>query len=498
MVEHPRGGVRRFRLLEIIHQYAREKLSAAGEATEYRDRQLQFVLEWAEATGPKLTGRDQQRWLDAVEGEYGNLRAALAWSLDSGHIEAGLRTVIALYQFWTVRDYVDEPRAWLSRLLERADDGVSLAVRAEAVANAGMLAGFRGDAAATAAYGREAAALAEAAGQEGKRALAWALGAQAYGARAQGDHETAFALAQQEIQLFRELGDQFLLAVSLTAWSFGPMSLGKLEVARAMLDEGLALLRQVGPPYRIAMALNFSGDLARLEQNYGRAQTAYDESIALLRHIGAVRDLASVLHNLGHTRLRLGDAPAAQALFGDSLALHQAQRNLPGVAECLIGFAAVAAASGQSALGARLLAAAVAMGGQHVATAWAATRMEYEHTLTRIRAGLAESKFEAEQAAGRALTLEQAIEAALAIVPKLGARQPHHPGDLTRREAQILRLIADGESNQAIAGELVLSVRTVERHIANIYQKIGAAGPAARTAAANFAFRHGLGLTPPR
>jgi DNA-binding CsgD family transcriptional regulator len=317
--------------------------------------------------------------------------------------------------------------------------------------------------------------LAEAAGEEGKVALFWALSAQAYGARGAGDFQTEFALGQREIQLSRELGDPYQLGLTLYLYSPTAMTLGKYDEARAMLDEALPLLRQAGNPYRIAMALNYSGDLARCERNYVQAQTAYEESISLLREIAAVRDVASVLHNLGHTCLHLGDVERAHSLFSESMATQQAQQNTPGMAECLIGFAALAIVRNMPAAGARLLAAVVAIGGENIASAWAATRMEYEHTLALVRAGLTETEFQAEQAAGRTFSLQQAVEYAQNL-PLKSAAPPairEKPDDLTVREREVAALIAQGKSNGEIADELVVSKRTVEKHIANLLSKLG-------------------------
>ena len=467
-------GEARYSLLETIRQYAQEKLLASGEWSVIHDRHLQYFLQLAEETAKKLSGQYQQLWLSYLEGEYDNIRAAMTWALESGRIEAGLRIANAIYQFWTIRDYVQEGLAWVERLLAQADETISPVVHANALAFASFLAGFRGNTSAQMRYGQEAAALAEAAGDEGKRALGWALSAQAYGARAAGDHETEFTLAKRGIQLYRELGDSYFLGVSLSVWSFTPMSLGKYDEARAMLDEGLPLLRALGDPYRIAMALNFSGDLARLEQNYARAETAYEESISILRHIGAVRDLASALHNLGHTCLHLGDVERAHALFSESMATQQAQQNAPGMTEGLIGFAALATVKGMPAAGARLLAVVVAVGGENIASAWAATRMEYEHYLALARADLTETEFQAEQAAGRALTLEQAVEYAQNLPLNASPQRAQKKSDeLSMREREVVALIGQGKSNAEIADELVVSKRTVEKHIANILSKLG-------------------------
>ena len=465
----------RYQLLETIRQYAQEKLAASGEGPALRNRHLRGFLSLAETTVARLSGPDQQRWLNRLEVENDNLRAALAWSLESGATEAGLRIAIALYQFWTIRDYVEEGLGWYERLLAYAPAAVSLGVRANALAFASMMAGFRGKTAKQMRYGREAADLAEAAGDEGKAALRWVLAAQASQARAAGDHETVFDLNQREIQLSREIGDRYQLGVSLSTSSFTAMSIGQYETARVWLDEALPLLRDLGDPYRIAMTLNFSGDLARCERDYARAQTDYEQSIAWLRQIGAVRDLASAWHNLGHTCLHLGDVERAHTLFNDSLAAHQSQKNTPGIAESLIGFAALAAVRGLPAAGARLLAAVVAIGGPRTASAWPATRLEYEHYLALVRSSLSETEFETGQAAGRALSLEQAVAYAQNLpLPAAGAPKPGDMGhDLTVREREVAVLIAQGKSNAEIAEALVLSKRTVEKHIANIFSRLG-------------------------
>jgi non-specific serine/threonine protein kinase len=242
-----------------------------------------------------------------------------------------------------------------------------------------------------------------------------------------------------------------------------------------MLDEALPLLRESGDLYRIAMALNYKGDLARCEQNYQQAQTAYEESISLLRKIDAVRDLASALHNLGHACLHQGFVEQANALFNESMVLHQEQGNRPGMAECLLGYAALAIVADLPAAGARLHAAAAEIDGRHITSEWAATRMEYEHYLERARAGLVEREFQAEQAVGQRLSLEQAVAYAKDVAQKVVAAQPTRQqlDQLSPRERQVAILIAQGKSNGEIADELVVSKRTVESHIANILSKLG-------------------------
>ena len=275
--------------------------------------------------------------------------------------------------------YVHEGLAWFERLFAQADEGVSPVVRVNALAFAAFLAGFLGNSSATVAYGREAVALAEAAGDEGNPMLILALGGLASGAEAMGDYQTTFAIQERMIQLYRDSPvPSFYLGMSLFVQGGTAIELGYYDTARALLDESLTLAREAGDAFRIAHILNTFGDLARCEQNYAEAQANYENGVALLRELGASRDLASLLKNLGHTCLHLGDFKRAHALFSESLAVYQAQQNTPGMAECLIGFAALAVVQGLLSDGARLLAAAVAVGSEGVISSWAATRMEYE------------------------------------------------------------------------------------------------------------------------
>jgi DNA-binding CsgD family transcriptional regulator len=241
-----------------------------------------------------------------------------------------------------------------------------------------------------------------------------------------------------------------------------------------MLDEALPILRDAGSPYRIAMALNYSGDLARCEKRYRPAQRAYEESLRLLRDLDAPRDLASVLHNLGYCYLHTANPERAGALFSESLAIQVAQGNIRGVAECLSSYAAWSSVRGLHGAAARLLAAAAAVGGQDMASAWAATRMEHDHWLAVVRSKLTPEDFDAEQRVGYELNLDEAVAYARGL-PLSPAPAPSatRTGGLTPRELEVAALIAAGRTNGEIGRDLSVSKRTVETHMAHILAKLG-------------------------
>jgi non-specific serine/threonine protein kinase len=466
----------RYRLLETIREYALEKLEGSGEASRLRDRHLDWFLARAEEIAPKLEGSSYQGlWLNWLDGEQDNLRAALAWSLQSRHIEAGLRLAVALVWYWRLHGSDVEIRTWLERLLEQTDETVPLLVRAHATMYASQAAAALSDPAAATAHGRAAVALCEAMGEAGKPLLANALVGLGRAVQATGDFVTAMEIAEPATRIFRELGDLFGLGFTLFGQAEGSLALGNYVKARAAIEEGLAIAQDVANPYLLALAFNVLGDLERFEGNYESAQVAHEQSLAGLRQIGAARDQAAVLHNLAHAHLHLGDLTQAHKYFSESMAMQQEQDNIEGIAECLLGFGAMASVAGLPTQAARLFAAAVALGGKTIIVQWPAERMEYEHYLSAIQSKLTDQEYEEAQIKGQMLTMEQAVEYAqsLPLVPLARASEVSDEfGGLTEREHEVVALIVQGKKNSEIAEHLVLSKRTVEKHVANILSKL--------------------------
>ncbi len=315
----------------------------------------------------------------------------------------------------------------------------------------------------------------------------------------QGNYAAAVPFYEESLALSREVEDIYHIADTLQRLGDLARLQGDYERATAIYMESLDMWQKSGNKGGIAEASNLLGEATELQHNYAQARRHYEVSLDILRHIGSNRMTAAVLHNLGRVSQREEDLEHAFALFAESLALNTEIDYKPGIADCLVGLAGVAVTQRDPERAARLLGAAEphleAMRGFMPLT----DRSSYETIMAHVRTQLSEAQLTLAWLDGQAMALEQAIvyaqEPASASaypvsVPTTGATtQATYPAWLTKREVEILRLVAQGLSDAQVADALVISPRTVHGHLRSIYSKLGVNS---RTAATRVAIENQL------
>jgi predicted ATPase len=372
--EGPEGEAR-FVMLETIHEYARERLEASGEAEETWRLHAEYFLGLAEEAEPELSEADQLACLERLEAEHDNMRAALTWSLEKGS-ETALRLAGALARFWEMRAHFLEGSAWLEAALRQSDRvdaaATDVAMRAKLLSEAGTFAFFR------------------------------------------TDFEHAIVLHGEALKLYRELGDDSGVAFALLCLGAQHMEKGDPERAVPFLEEALALSHRIGDKRNIASTLHNLAEVERQRGNYERAKTLGMQSIALSREMEDKWDLAVVVGWLGLLAVWSGeDYDLAERSLEEALALDRELGNWAYGAYCLESFAGLAGARAQGTRAAQLWGAAEALRTNIGAPLPHDARLLYEPSIATARAKLGEAAWEAAFAQGMAMAPEEAAEYAL-------------------------------------------------------------------------------------
>jgi predicted ATPase/DNA-binding SARP family transcriptional activator/DNA-binding CsgD family transcriptional regulator/Flp pilus assembly protein TadD len=463
----------RYRLLEPVRQYAREQLDVSGEAEAIGSRHAEFFLALAEEAEPELKGPQQVEWLDRLETEHDNLRAALSWSLGRG-ADLGPRMAVALCLFWYTRGYLSEGRTYLEAVAR--SDVVATRERARALDGLGWIAEPQGD------YGRARTAYEESLvlyrRSGDKTGVANVLGDLGSLALDRGDYEQATSLLQESLTLHRELGSREDLIGVLDGLGVLASAKGEQEQSISFFSEALALSRGTGNVRRTAVSLGNLGFTMLAHGDPGQAKALLDESLALFREIGDSSNIAVSLMNSALATLSKGDHGRVQALCEESLKLLQKAQDTQHIADCLGIMASAAGARGSAKRAARLWGAAEALREEVGVPLQPEDRMVLDPYLATARSSLGEIAWRTTLVEGRAMTSEQAIEYALdageSLLPSLAThRTSENTTVLTPREEEVAVLVSRGLTNRQIASELSISEHTVATHIAKILKRLG-------------------------
>jgi len=443
----------RYRMLETVREYAREKLIASGEAEVIRDRHLDFFVAFAEEVEPKLRGAEQFQWLACLEMEYANLRAALEWSLGPGRVEQGLRLAGALAWFWRMGAHWTEGQARVENLLRQPEATAKTLTRARALFAATLLAGRLDDVKSRSQRLEETIAIARELGPAGKGLLAVALVFSAarttvdnlisvqallHEGRAiaqelddawtsamvlwqrghwlaiQRDYQAARRTFETSLALFRSVGDKYSTMLISREIAHLCFEEGDYGAARLQEEQNLTFFRQVKDRRDVFATLNALGEIARAEGQYEQAKKYYEESLAIKRELGSKTSIVVALMNLGITMVHLGDMLRAKQLFAESLELVRETAWRSGMISVLVLFASLAVAQKQAEQAARVFGAVEPwLKSADARVTSPADVVEFERNLASARAQLGDASFNVAWAEGRAMSLEQAIEYAL-------------------------------------------------------------------------------------
>jgi predicted ATPase/DNA-binding SARP family transcriptional activator len=404
----------RYDMHEAVRQYAEWQLREAGELEQTRDRHLLYMLALAEAAEPELVGPEQKSWLNRLDAEHDNMRAALQWALAGAEPQPVLRLSGALMRFWAVRGHLSEGRRWMEQILaHRGYSAAPVPLRLKGLNAAGMLTRLQGDYAQSKALLEGCLELARENGET--RWVAIALNALGLVARRQGDPDKAARLYEESLVLARQVGDRLGTVNALANLAGVVNAQGDRERARGLYEESLAYSREAGDRLGIAADLNNLANVVFDLGDYGRARGLYEESHALYREGGDQYGQSLTLFNLGDLAIRTGDHERARANLTEGLALSQVLGDNARCAEYLERLALLAANQRDPVRAARLWGAAAALREALGAAHSPHEIADHEREVQVARAQLDEATFAAAWEAGRALSLEQAVAEALGV-----------------------------------------------------------------------------------
>ncbi|HEX2740255.1 MAG TPA: BTAD domain-containing putative transcriptional regulator [Rubrobacter sp.] len=439
VVDSADGSGLRYRMLEPVRRYGLERFGASGEADAVRRRHACWYFELCKEVEPWLRGARHEVWLEQLEREYGNLRAALSWALERGEVDLGLWFGAALGESWYMSGNLSEGRRWLEAALSNSGDAPPTPSRIKALLRAGW--------------------------------IAWE----------QGDYESSVAMSEESLMLSREFGDEAGTVAALSNLGWAALLVNDLQKASALAEEAVTLGSAMDDTGGIARALLIPGLTAVAGGDQEQAIALHEESLALARKAGD--DVAESL-SLGmgvFAYLGQGDIRRAKALCEQSLALPPQPRVMNATSFQLHASAALASSQGLPLRSARLWGAAAALRENIGASLSPVELRVYRPYIEAARQQVGETAWEEAWAEGKAMTVEQAEE--YAVTDKEARARPRRvprevvPGKqsddgLTGREWEVAHHVAAGLTNRQIASKLTISENTVANHVASIARKL--------------------------
>jgi predicted ATPase/DNA-binding CsgD family transcriptional regulator len=489
-----RGSEHRYQLLNTVRAFAEAKLAASPERDRMWQAHADFFAGLVHQAEVGFEGPDQARWLERLELEHDNIRAALRRHLP-GSAETAGRIAGPLWPFWYRRGYYYEARSWFEQLIGWTEQ-MEPKVGASVLTGAGVLAFLQCDYVMADDRLRAALALYERLGEEvGVATVRQRLGSIA---REQARYADAVELHRSARDLWEKVGDPTGVAASDDYLAFAAWLQGDAATAEAHGLAALSCFRAAGMRQETAFALVNLGMAAHCAGDERVAVDCLGEALSISRDIGYLEGVAWAAHELGS--ITFGSDDRAGAWLREALETHVALGDRWRAASVLETAAVKLLAPADAPRAVRVLAASSSLRDQLGTPVPPVERAELEAGLERLRGRLGEAAFARAWAAGLGVRLDDAValvaaDAAPASVdaPDLSAPPPTEalPYELTRREVDVLRLISDGFTNRQIGKELYISPGTAAVHVSNILRKLGVG---TRVEAAGIAYRLGLSV----
>jgi predicted ATPase/DNA-binding SARP family transcriptional activator len=407
------AGEPRLGMLETIREYALEQLAACADVDAARRRHALHFAAIAEAAEEGLLGPDQLEWLERLDADRDNIRAALTWAVESHEAEIGLRIAASLWRYWNMRNHEREARERLEELL--ALGSATRGTRAKAQTSVASMAQWQGD---HETIRRMCEASVPVHRELGKlRWLTLSLGLLATSAVGTGDLDEARAITEHELELAREAGDRMSESYALAHLSVTLAAAGRLEEGERALDEAVRLARILGNLRSVASFGMTLAGFALVRGDHARARDLFEESLATHRRLSDGWGIPMSLLGLTYLALEGAEYARARTLLGESLGLDRENGDQPGLANDLEMAARLAATRGCYGRAVEIYASSAvlrAVAGRQMHLAWWQFWWpDPAPEIAELRAELGEEEFGQAWARGREMSVQEAIDSAL-------------------------------------------------------------------------------------
>jgi predicted ATPase/class 3 adenylate cyclase len=398
----------RYRMLETVAHYARDRLAERGEDAALRRRLRDWCLDLLATERPHVHGADQAARLARVAAEHDNVRGALTSAFASGDGESALRLAVESHGFLSMRGFVREARQALAAALELAPASANPDLRARALRGAGILAHRQADYAAARDFHERCLEIRR---QQSHRAEeASSLESLGLIAIEIGDAAKGLPLQEQALELRRAEGEPQPIAQSLNNLGTNLYYHGQPERGMAMLEESLAIKRRIGDRRGVAMTLDNLGDFAAMREDEAEARRLYEESLAVRRELGDALGIQRCVVSLADLAVRRGDLVDARVLYAEGVGIARDNGDRVALLHACESLADLAEAEGAAARAAMLRGHADRLRAETGYALLASTAAQRERALASTRAAIGDdAAFQRAVAAGAAMSTDEAI-----------------------------------------------------------------------------------------